>query len=312
MNRRPLIALLVACGLAPSLLEHFATASVSGDGHHHGWVDSRFVGGRSSLLPGLRALIVQLWLVRIDTALHQNDRARALRLTREALAVGPDLVFARARIAQVLAFDVAGHEATDAARVGWIGESLRVLDEGLARDPSAAPLHLARGIVLWLRGTSVPEFAAEYRRATHRDSFDAAVESFVRAVELARFDYTTLFYAISALTLRAETALSRAKAAETSALAGDAVAEQAFFSDLEAARADYALLAEYTATQVALLDEPAEFTLLAAQHAVVSAELLDLECRRLLRGETVDMGRVEALRNERRELTQSLEAAVRH
>lgn len=310
MSRRATLALLVVCGLAPLVLDHVARSTATHDLHHGGLVDERLLPKTRSVLPGLRALIVQFWMVRIDLALRRDDRVAALRFAREALAVGPDLVVARARLAQVLAFDVAGHEFTPRSRVGWIGEALRILDEGLEREPSAAPLHLARGIILWMRGESVPEFASEFEQRTGRTAFSAAADSMTRAAELAPFDYTTLWYASTVLAARAESYLDRAKSVEEASLAGDAEAKESFVEALVHARDDYARVARFAGTSLALLDEPTEYSQLFAEHAKVSAELLALESKRLLDREVVDAERIAVLRTRRNELGAAIEVAL--
>lgn len=310
MNRRTTLLVLFVCGLAPAALEYAARSTASFDPHHGGPLDRRLLSGRRTLLPGLRALIVQFWMVRIDGALKRDDRAGALRFAREALAVAPDLVVARARLAQVLAFDLSGNEFTPSARVAWIAESLNVLGEGIERDPSASPLHLARGIILWMRGESVPEFAAEFERRTGKTAFDAAADAMARAAQLSPFDYTTLFYASTVLAARAEAALDWAKSRQDAAGTGDAVARTEFAAALERARDDYLRVAQWSGTQEALLDQPSEYTKTFAAHAAVSAELLSLECTRVIEAKEVDLARVEVLRTRRIELSAALEKTL--
>jgi hypothetical protein len=311
VDRRATLLVLLVCGLAPAVLEHAVRATASLDPHHGGPLDRRLLPRERALLPGLRALFVQFWMVRIDGALKRNDRAGALRFAREALAIGPDLAVARARLSQVLAFDLSGNESSAQARVSWIGEALNILGEGIDRDPFAAPLHLARGIILWMRGESVPEFAAEFERRTGRTAFDAAADAMARAAQLAPLDHTTLFYASTVLAVRAEAALDRAKRVEDRALAGDVEARSEFASALASARDDYARVAQWSATQRALLDAPAEYTVTFAEHAAVSAELLALEAARLLEGGAADAERAAALRARRNALGEALDRAMR-
>lgn len=245
------------------------------------------------ILPTFRALLAQLQLIRIDAAASAGDLGRALRYARQTLAIAPDLEAVRVRLASVLAFDLASREAAPASRIAWVAEALNVLDDGIRRAPRSAALHLTRGIYVWWRGQTVPEFAAAYERATGRSTLDAGVDSLVAAASYARFDVLTLNAAAAVLLSRAEDRLDRAKR-------GD-------HSQLEGARGDFDRAADYLRTVEALADRPSDSLHRALELAEVSAELIALNEASLREGplDAARQQRLDALRARRIELRQS-------
>jgi len=143
-------------------------------------------GQRRGLIPALRAFLVQVWLVRIDAGLRAGRPYEALRLSREVLAMAPDLPAARLRLSDILAYQVAPLESEPDRQLAWIGEALSILDEGLLRSPGSSLLHTGRGFLIWFRGSVLPEFERAFRRTHGQSTLEAGVESLVRGAELAR------------------------------------------------------------------------------------------------------------------------------
>ncbi len=160
-------------------------------------------------LPELRAFVVQIWLVRIDGALKGGRTHAALRLAREVLAIAPDLPAARVRLSDVLGYNLPPLEIDPARRLAWIAEALRVLDEGLERDPYNAVLHAERGILIRSRGEHFPEFAAAFERTTGRTTLDAGVDAQVAGAEFARGQWWPVRAASVGLLSRAQASLER-------------------------------------------------------------------------------------------------------
>lgn len=301
MKARALLAILLSCGVAPLVLDRATRVVASDDVHHQGLLDRGLMGGATRVLPGLRALIVQVWLARIDAALRRNDRSAALRFAREALAIGPDLALGRIRVAERFAFSFAPNERGSAQNVAWIEEAVALLDEGIVRDPRDAALHHARGILVWLRGLYVPEFAAAFRAATGTTTLQSATDSLVRAVELARFDFDNLVAASSLLCARAESFLDEAKTLEDGIDAGSGERFERLLSTLAAARRDFERAADYLATLEALAGTPGDSLRNTLEMARTSAELIGWN-EELARGHAVDSERVARLRARRIEL----------
>lgn len=151
--------------------------------------------GPDPLFPAFREFLGGLRVARINAALRAGDPQRALRYAREALALVPDRAELRARVADVLAFDLPPIELDAARRVAWIAEALRVLDEGIDARPGSAFLRFRRGLILVLRGKQCPEFEVAWRAGAGRSTLDAGVEDFVRAAELAPFSRSYRFWA---------------------------------------------------------------------------------------------------------------------
>lgn len=168
--------------------------------------------GPDPLFPAFREFLGGLRVARINAALHAGDPQRALRYAREALALVPDRAELRARVADVLAFDLPPVELEPARRVAWIAEALRVLDEGLQARPDSAFLHFRRGLILVLRGKQFAEFEDAWRSGAGRSTLDSGVEEFVRAAELAPFQRTYRFWAAVHLEERGTRALDLALA----------------------------------------------------------------------------------------------------
>lgn len=175
--------------------------------------------GPDPLFPAFREFLGGLRVARINAALRAGDPQRALRYAREALALVPDRAELRARVADVLAFDLPPLELDTARRIAWIGEALRVLDEGLDARPDSAFLRFRRGLILVLRGKQYPEFEAAWRTGTGRSTLDAGVEDFVRAAELAPFSRSYRFWAAVHLEERGTRSLELALGGDTRAAA---------------------------------------------------------------------------------------------
>lgn len=228
--------LLVAPGavLVLALADGAADRVMHGHDHggRHGFTDlseADHAPSRIRILPTLRALVVQVWMVRIDAAIRVGRFHLALRHAREALAIAPDLPAVRVRLADILAYDLPPQEPDPSRRLAWIGEGLAVLDEGIARDPFEPRLHANRGHLLRTRGARFPEFEAAFRETTGETTLEAAVDAFVRGAECARGDTLPLWWAVIGLETRGDARLSRA-------LADDSLARAAAF---EGARDDY-------------------------------------------------------------------------
>ncbi len=136
------------------------------------------------LFPSLRALLVQVWLVRIDADIRASRPWRALTHAREALAIAPDLSAARVRLSDVLAYELPPREVDAERRIAWIEEGLAILDDGLRRRPTDGLLHYARGLLLLNRGEQYPEFAARFERERGGSILEVGTEELVLAAEL--------------------------------------------------------------------------------------------------------------------------------
>lgn len=179
----------VVIPIAAALLvgaDQAAYHAVTADGHGHGGlVDEAELRARPSMFPALRALLFQIWFIRIDADLKVGKLHKALRHAREALAFAPDLPEARVLLASVLGFDLAAREHDEVRRLSWIAEGLRVLEVGLERDPTDAVLHYARGRYLGNRAR-LPEFEQEFRRSRGVSVLDEACDALVQAAEYGR------------------------------------------------------------------------------------------------------------------------------
>lgn len=239
--------------------------------------------GPDALFPAFREFLGGLRVARINAALHAGDPQRALRYAREALALVPDRTELRARVADVLAFDLPPVELEASRRIAWIGEAVRVLDEGLEARPDSAFLHYRRGLILVLRGKQYPEFEAAWRASSGRPTLDAAVEEFVRAAELAPFSRTYRLWAAAHLEERGALALDRA-------VAGDPRAAVRAVDDFQSSLAQWAVFARD--------DDPAAPTARAMTRFL---EHVRDEAQALAQGD-VDPARVAELERRREEL----------
>ncbi len=136
------------------------------------------------LFPSLRALLVQVWLVRIDADLRASRPWRALAHARQALAIAPDLSAARVQLSDVLARDLPPRELDAERRIAWIDEAVTILDEGLRRRPSDGLLHYARGLLIWERAEQYPDFGARFERAHGATPLEVGTDELVLAAEL--------------------------------------------------------------------------------------------------------------------------------
>ncbi len=295
MNRRALVVALVVCGLAPALLDRVALRTATDDPHHEGFLDRSLATNRRSVLPGLRALFVQLWIIRIHAAVDRADQVSALRFAREALAIGPDLPIARARIASVVAFEVAASARSKEDGARFIGEALRILDEGLARDPANSDLEFERGVILWLRGQYQPAFERAFREKEGRSTLEAGADSLVRAARGAQFDFKKLVFASSALEVRAKTWKDRAKEHDAALTSKDPAEIEILAKCLRSAREDYEELSLILRAQVALMPEADSTMSEAIAYADANVELLRLNEQKWIDGQAVDKGRIEEL-----------------
>ncbi len=232
--RNPWILMAPAAVLVLAFADRAAERVVRGHGHAH---DDEYVtvgdaGARPRLrvLPTLRALVVQLWMVRVDAAIRTGRFHLALRHVREALAIAPDLPSVRIRLADILAYNLPAQEPDPARRLAWIGEGLAVLEDGIERDPFDARLHANRGLLLRSRGDVYPEFEAAFRATTGASTLEAAVDAFVRGAECARGDTLPIRWASIYLESRGDDRLRRARAGDRPLFEG--------------ARADYARQAD--------------------------------------------------------------------
>lgn len=173
-------------------------------------------------LPALRSLLVQFWLVRIDADLRAGSLHKALRHARQVLALAPDLAPARVRLADVLAYNLPPCEADPERRLAWIAEGLDVLDDGLELDPTSALLHKERGLLIWSRGLTFPEFEQAFRETYGQTTLEAGVEALVRGAELARGEWSAVRAASIGLARRGDQRLDGARAGDAASFAAAA------------------------------------------------------------------------------------------
>ena len=233
--------------------------------HDHGYESvetSTMDQRRIRLLPTLRAFLVQVWLIRIDSAIRTGRFHLALRHARQALAIAPDLPAVRIRLADILAYDLPPQEPDPARRLAWIGEGLAVLDAGLERDPFDARLHANRGHLLRTRGERFPEFEAAFRAVKGESTLEAGVDAFVRGADRARGDTMPMWWAVIGLETRGDDRLARARAGASDLFAG--------------ARADYAKEAELLRELLAQSRLAKEILTHDLDYAESSVELADL------------------------------------
>lgn len=186
------------------------------------------------LFPSLRALLVQVWLIRIDADIATSRPWRALVHARQALAIAPDLSVARVRLSDVLAWELPPREIEPDARVAWIAEALAILDEGIRRRPGDGLLHHARGILIANRGEQFPEFAARFARDHGVSTLEEGAEELIVAAELEPRAGYFVRYASVLVRARANARMAEGRRAE--------------------ARADLERVARYLRTLIALSD----------------------------------------------------------
>lgn len=235
--------------------------------------------------PALRAFLFHVWSLRIAADIRADRPAKALRHAREALAFAPDLPLARIELAGVLAWDLAAREFDESRRLAWMAEGLAVLDEGLRRDPFDPQLHSFRGLLIYNRGSTHPEFEQAFRRMYGRGTLDVATDAMVRAAELSRGTTVLIRRATRLLERRAEDALKRALDGEPTLL--------------ESAEADFSRLADFLQRLLRHAGPARDRLQQELDYASASRELCEL-LRRGAAGEAVALDRVRQLEQLRR------------
>jgi len=139
---------------------------------------------RGVMFRDVRELLAKLQIARIDAAVRAGRPRRGLAMARDALVAAPDLTSLRMHLSSVLAYDLAPLAADESGRLAWIGEGLRILDEGITRDPGGAWLRYRRGLLIWDRGLEYPAFDAAFREAHGKSTLDEGVDELVAAAEL--------------------------------------------------------------------------------------------------------------------------------
>ncbi|MFH0946695.1 MAG: hypothetical protein V2A76_15985 [Planctomycetota bacterium] len=200
-----LMCLLLSDQAAKRVLERGAETRFAREHEEH---------AASGFLPALRALLVQIWMVRIDADLRAGRPHLALRHGREMLQMAPGVARTRIRLADLLAYRMAPLESEPDRQMAWIGEGLAILDEGLEGDPTCPEYHTERGLLIWSRGEVCPEFAAAFRAAHGVTVMEAGVEALVRGAEVSRGNWWAVRAASVGLQQRGDDYLERSVAEE--------------------------------------------------------------------------------------------------
>jgi hypothetical protein len=160
-------ALAVALGAAAFLLLRAADGARA--------EEARAAGGAPPL--GIvNVLAVDLLWLRAD-ALYAGNRWPEMDAAYEAAGrVEPRLATSWEFRGFHLAYDLAGSAASPADRDRWVLEGVRVLSEGLARNPRSTDLRAWLGHALFERSARWPSLAPALRDRRGRDPLDEAVD----------------------------------------------------------------------------------------------------------------------------------------
>jgi len=130
-------------------------------------------------LPSLGAfnlLALDLLWLRADALFEEGRWPEMLAAYEAAGRVEPRLAASWEFRGFHLAYNLAGSAAEDEDRDRWVLEGVRVLDDGLRRNPSSNDLRSYLGFVILERSDRWPTVGKRLRAARGRDPLDEAVE----------------------------------------------------------------------------------------------------------------------------------------
>ena len=172
---------------------------------------ARAAGGTASL-GAVDAVAVDLLWLRADALYAENRWPEMLAAYEAAGRVAPRLVESFEYRGFHLAYNLAGACTDPAARDRWVLEGVRVLDEGLRRNPDSADLRAYLGLVLHARSARWPSLGPRLRAARGRPPLDEAVDLLAAAVAAEPDDGKFAMWYTDALLTRGRRALVAAPA----------------------------------------------------------------------------------------------------
>jgi len=148
--------------------------------------------GPASLLGGFSALAVQVLSIRADAAAARHDPAEALLQLDMILELEPQLVRGADWIAHEIGVNMAGDEPDPLAAFGLVLEGLRVQDRCVAANPGDVRAIVQRGNYVLRRFAAQPGRAEGFAEATGQSPYEAALDDFRTALEMAPGDLEIL------------------------------------------------------------------------------------------------------------------------
>jgi len=159
----------------------------------------------------LNVIAVDLLWLRADTLFAEGRWPEMLAAYEAVGELAPRLTESWEYRGFHLAYNLAGGCTDEGARDRWVLEGVRVLDEGVRRNPASAGLRAYLGHVLFFRSKRWPSAARLLAERRGRDPVDEAIEHLGAAHEGDPGDGRTVLWMVDALLERGRKRLDTAR-----------------------------------------------------------------------------------------------------